>query len=394
MTLFAATLALVALLGTLLVAPRMARLNRLQPDFGASDPSGEGGPQVAVVLAARDEAPTVEPALRSLLERSAPHTRVVAVDDRSTDGTTEILARLADEHARLTVVRVDELPAGWLGKNHALDRGAAAAGEVEWILFTDADVVFAPGAVEAAARYAATRELDHLTGGPSIRARSLPLAGMVAAFGVLFGLFTQPWRAPIAGARSAVGIGALNLVRRRTYEAAGGHRTLRMCIIDDLGLGRVMKAAGGRSEFVFAGDLAEVEWYPGVGAMMRGLVKNAYAGVDFRFAVAVAATAFIAGLLVAPFVLPWLPGVPPEARALSAAAAGLHLLAALRAAGHAGLPRAAALLFPVGLALFLVTLWRSVLTAHLTGQVVWRGTAYPLAELVRACEGSPWRRYR
>ncbi|MGD2017852.1 MAG: glycosyltransferase family 2 protein [Planctomycetota bacterium] len=389
MTLFAATTLVVALLGTLLVAPRMARLRHLRPD-----PQDLDGPATAVVVAARDEAERVEEALRSLLERSGPRTRLVVVDDRSTDATPEILARLEGEFERLQVVRVDALPAGWLGKNHALARGAEAAGDVDWLLFTDADVVFSPGAVEACARHAAERGLDHLTGGPRIRARSLPLAGMVTAFGVLFGLFTQPWRAPVPGARSAVGIGALNLVRRRAYEAAGGHEPLRLCVIDDLGLGRVMKAAGGRSEFVYASELVEVEWYPSTAAMMRGLVKNAYAGVDFRLAVAVAATAVIAGLLIAPFVLPWLPGLDPAARALSALAAALHLSGAWRSASRAGLPLASALLFPFGLTLFLVTLWRSVLTAHLTGAVVWRGTSYPLRDLIQACEASPWRRYR
>lgn len=389
MTLFAAILALVALLGTLWVAPKMARIQLLEPD-----PEDLEAPPVAVVIAARDEEQTIEPALRSLLDGLGPATEVVVVDDRSTDGTPRILADLQAEYGRLRSVRVDELPEGWLGKSHALARGAEAAGEVDWILFTDADVVFAPGAVESVVRYAAGGGLDHLTGGPAIRTRSFTLSGMIAAFGVLFGLFTQPWRAPVPGARSAVGIGALNLVRRRTYLEAGGHSTLRMCVIDDLGLGRMMKSAGGRSEFVYASALINIEWYPSLRSMMNGLVKNAFAGVDFRLSAVVAATGFIGLVLIAPFVLPWVSSVPPLARSLAAFAALLHLRAAWKAAERSGLPPATAAFFPIGLSLFLFTLWRSTLTALVTQSVVWRGTSYPLRDLIAACESAPWRRFR
>lgn len=346
------------------------------------------------MIAARDEAETIEPALRSLLGRVGPATQVIVVDDRSTDGTSEILAGLQAEHHQLQRVRVDTLPPGWLGKSHALARGSEAASASDWLLFTDADVVFEKGAVEAVVRFAEANELDHLTGGPTIRTASFALAGMIAAFGVLFGLFTQPWRVPLPRTRSAVGIGALNLVRRRPYLSAGGHEPLRMCIIDDLGLGRMMKAGGGRSEFVYAGDLISLEWYPGLAAMMRGLVKNAFAGVDFRLAAVVAATGFIGLLLIAPFILPWLPGLSLTARALAALAALLLVRAASKAAERSGLPAASAVVFPLGLSLFLVTLWRSTLTALLTRTVVWRGTAYPLEELVAACEAAPWRRFR
>ena len=167
--------------------------------------------------------------------------------------------------------------------------------------------------MESVVRYAAERG-STTTGGPAIRTRSFTLAGMIAAFGVLFGLFTQPWRAPVPGARSAVGIGALNLVRRRNYADAGGHSALRMCVIDDLGLGRMMKSTGGRSEFVYASALINIEWFPSLRSMMNGLVKNAFAGVDFRLTAVIGATGFIGLLLIAPFI-PVVPGATPWPRA-------------------------------------------------------------------------------
>ena len=86
-----------------------------------AEPAPPGGwPRLTVVVAARDESATVEPAMRKLLAMDYPALEVIAVDDRSADGTGAILERIAAEDARLRVVRVDELPSGWLGKVHAL----------------------------------------------------------------------------------------------------------------------------------------------------------------------------------------------------------------------------------------------------------------------------------
>ncbi|MEM1453393.1 MAG: glycosyltransferase family 2 protein [Planctomycetota bacterium] len=381
-TLLAAALAAVAIVGGAVVLPAMGRVRRLRP----AERRGprRAGPTAAVVVAARDEADTIEPALHSLLAQTDDGVRVVVVDDRSTDGTTDILRRVARAHRELEVVRIDALPPGWLGKNHALDRGAKAAGDVDFLLFTDADVVFEPGGVRAAIEHADREGLDHLTGAPRIRARSFALAGMIASFGVLFGLFTRPWRVRDPKSSAAVGIGALNLVRRSAYVAAGGHRRIRMRIDDDLRLGRLIKESGGRSEFVFATDVASLEWYPSLGAMARGLHKNAFAGIDFRLTIALAATVFIVVVFIAPFVLPFLGGLPLAARALAAAAAVAHVAGAAASARRAGLRMDAGLFFPLGLTVFLFVLWRSAVGALATRRVVWRDTAYPLRDLTDA----------
>ena len=390
MTLFAALLALGAVTGLVVALRALADVRRLAPlGEGTRDADDEAQePTVAVVVAARDEAATIGPALESLLAQAGGGVRVVVVDDRSEDGTTEILRAAAARHPELTVVRVDALPPGWLGKNHALQVGADAAGPVDFLLFTDADVVFAPGGVRAAARLAAENELDHLTGAPRVVAVSFFLAGAIAAFGVLLGAFARPWRARDPRSSAAVGIGALNLVRRTSYVDAGGHGPIRMRIDDDLSLGRLIKVRGGRSEFVYASEVASVEWYPSLAAMMQGLQKNAFAGIEFRASVAVAATLFIALAFLAPFVLPLLPGIDAATRVLALVAAAAHVAGAAAGARRLGLHPSAALLLPFGMALFLAVLWRSALSALVLRRVVWRGTAYPLAELIAARDSS------
>src|SRR5712692_7240561 len=106
-------------------------------------------PSLSVIVPARDEVAAIREALASLLAQDYPGLTVVAVDDRSTDGTTHVLRELAAAHPRLRVLRVDELPSGWLGKNHALWCGGQAT-KSEWILFTDADIAFAAGTLRRA----------------------------------------------------------------------------------------------------------------------------------------------------------------------------------------------------------------------------------------------------
>src|SRR5688572_9010101 len=103
-------------------------------------PPAPAGPPVSIVAAARNEARGIEAAVKSLLRVDYPALEIVIVDDRSTDQTGAILQRLAVAHPRLTVITIRELPEGWLGKNHALHAGAAAAAG-DFLLFTDADVV-------------------------------------------------------------------------------------------------------------------------------------------------------------------------------------------------------------------------------------------------------------
>ncbi len=140
----AAALALLAWirLAVLGAAGRGAML-RLPPRSGGAIPS------VTAVVPCRDEAAAVERAMRSVLAQELVELQVVAVDDRSSDGTGAILDRLAAGDPRLEVVHVEALPDGWLGKNHACHAGALRA-RGEWILFTDADVVFAPDALRRA----------------------------------------------------------------------------------------------------------------------------------------------------------------------------------------------------------------------------------------------------
>src|SRR5262245_16111737 len=101
-------------------------------------PDRDQWPAVSLIAPARNEERHIEAAVRSLVKIDYPNLEITIVNDRSTDGTATILDRLAAEFPQLNVVHLTELPAGWLGKNHALHLGASRS-HGEWLLFTDAD---------------------------------------------------------------------------------------------------------------------------------------------------------------------------------------------------------------------------------------------------------------
>src|SRR5258706_75237 len=178
--------------------------------------------RVSVVVAARDEERHLGAALDSLLAQDYPDYEVIVVDDRSSDATPAILAQEKVCNARLRIVRVEALPAGWLGKNHALHRGAhEAAGTI--LIFADADVVLRPDTVTRAVAYALVARRDHIAIAPQVVAPGLLLGMFIGTFTLLFSLYARPWKAADPRSRCFIGIGAFNLVRAEVYRAVGGH---------------------------------------------------------------------------------------------------------------------------------------------------------------------------
>jgi Glycosyl transferase family 2 len=346
--------------------------------------AGAPWPPLTVVVPCRNEAGAVEAAMRSVLGQDYPVLEVVAVDDRSTDETGAILDRLGTEDPRLHAVHVESLPEGWLGKNHACHVGAGAA-TGDWLLFTDADVWFAPDALRRAVAYAEARHLGHLVALPRLVAPGFWERSFVAAFAIYFSLKLRMDELARRGSSAFVGAGAFNLVERRAYRQVGGHTRLAMEVVDDVKLGLVLRRSGVRQGVVDSAGLVTVRWQPGFRASVRGLVKNAFAAAEWRWRVALVGAAKVGLVSIVPLAAVLLaPG--PAARRIGvlvlAVSMAVHAAAARRATGGSGIEGIA---FPVASAVLVgVVLW-SAAAATLRGGIVWRGTRYPLDALRAGC---------
>lgn len=335
-------------------------------------------PRVSIVIPARNEERNLEEALHSILALDYDDLEIDVVDDRSTDRTGEILDRLAAADPRLRIVHVRELPPGWLGKNHALWLGAEKA-TGEFLLFTDADVMMAPSTLRRAVGAMVADRLDHLTATPEIDRPSALFEMFIGAFSLFFTLFTKPWRVKDPESPSHVGIGAFNLVRASAYRAAGGHRAIAMRPDDDLKLGKLLKKNGFRQEFVFGLGMLRVEWYASVRELVQGLMKNAFAGVDYRVWVVAASTVAQLLTLIWPFLALFL--TAGATRWLNLATVLVLLTLCWINAPLAGVRRWHGLGFPLATLLFLYILWRATLRTLWRDGIDWRGTHYSLAEL-------------
>ncbi len=352
---------------------RMPRLSDAVP----GEPSP--WPKLSIVIPACNEADTIEAAIATLLAQDHPNLELVVVDDRSTDGTGEIVDRVAAADARVTAVHVETLPDGWLGKVHALHVGASRA-TGSWILFTDADVHYAPGALRRAHALAVDRGMDMLVLIPQLRTSGVVHESAVTAFGGLFFQTTKPDEVADPDSDAYVGGGAFNLVRRSVFDRSEGFEYLRMEVADDVGLGLVMKRAGARQECWLATGEVSVLWYPSIAAMARGLEKNMFGIIGhYRlWRLSCRLLAFTA-LVVGPFA-----GLlhSPALALVSALAFGVIPVSAAvvrtRMPGHRFLP---ALLTPVGQVLIIYMIARSTWVCLRNGAIEWRGTRYPLDRL-------------
>jgi hypothetical protein len=363
-------------LGNLTSLLRLRRLRRLRDVVAAPPPRW---PRLSVVIAACNEATTLEAALATLLAVDYPELEIVLVDDRSTDGTGAIVDALAARDPRIRAIHVRELPAGWLGKVHALDVGAAAA-TGEWLLFTDADVHFAPPALDQAIAVCLAEDLDHLVVMPEVESGAILEEAVVDAVGDRFLRITRAHRIGEPGSDAYAGIGAFNLVRREVLERSEGFAWLRMEVLDDVGLGLLLRRAGARAGFVLGSGAVGLRWYGSMKEMAQGFEKNLFGFVAHnQWRRGVALLLGTCAMTLGPAVA--LIAGPPWIRALGAAAfASLAVVGAIlaRRTGRRLLPM---LLLPVGHLIFAALVVRSGLACARQRGIVWRGTRYPLPVL-------------
>ncbi len=337
-------------------------------------------PLVSVLFSARDEAEKLPDALRSQLSQDYPRYEVIAVDDRSADTTPQILDEFARGCKFLKVIHVTDLPPGWLGKPHGLARAYEQAGG-EWLVFTDADVRFTPEVLRQAVSLALQRNLDHLTLLGRVDQIGLWEKIALTYFQVIFAFGVQPWAVSDPASRFYAGVGAFQLLRRSAYEAIGTHRQLKMEVVDDMKLGKLVKRGGFRSAVAMAGGAVRVRWHAGLRKLILGTTKNFYAAAEFRTGlVALQIVSLLLGSVL-PFAAVFLAAGLPRIFAGVAVACALVMQAG--AAIDARTSPLYAVTHPLGALIFCYMLGRSTVVTLWQGGIVWRDTFYRLEDLRR-----------
>lgn len=336
-------------------------------------------PSLTIVAPGRNEQDALEPALRSLAQLDYPNFEVIALDDRSTDSTGEIMDRVAaDSAGRVRVIHIKELPAGWLGKTHAMWLGAQQ-GIGEWILFTDADCLFERTALRRAVLYAEQQRLDHLVVVPTAIMETPGEKMMLSFFQTMFSVVHRPWKVSDPRAKDYVGMGAFNMVRRDAYQRIGTYERLRLEVVDDMKLGEAIKRAGFRQNVALGPGLVSLRWAVGAMGVVRNLEKNLFAYLQFRVTFMLGACLGLFFLGVWPFL--GLVMAPGWSRAGFALGLGLCAVNFWKMARYSGVSSFFFLAYPVAAFLAGFAILRSTFRALRDGGVTWRGTKYSLKEL-------------
>jgi hypothetical protein len=276
------------------------------------------------------------------------------------------------------VIHHTELPPGWMGKTHAMWTGASQA-TGDWLLFTDADVHFKPDSLRRALAYAEAESADHLVLFPRMVMHSPGERMMIAFFQTMFVFGHRPWKVADPSTKDHIGVGAFNLIRRRVYDAVGTYLALRMEVLDDMKLGKVVKNAGFAQRNVFGADLISIHWARGAMGIVNNLTKNFFAILSFQWWRTLISAFGLAFLNLGPFfgvVLAHGWQRVPYAIALSALFLiyfGMSKMSSVRVYYF--------LLHPLSSTLFVYTLLRSMVLTLWNDGIEWRGTKYPLEEL-------------
>jgi glycosyltransferase involved in cell wall biosynthesis len=380
--------------------PRIADVAR--PEWDRKPPTPRGEPRVSIIVPARNEERDIRATLRSLLALDYSNYEVIAIDDRSTDATGQRMDEVGagscsadtpvrvpaaarrpaapDENVQpaLGIIHVAELPPGWMGKTHAMwTAGKQATGD--WLLFTDADVLFKPDSLRRVVAYAESEKTDHVVLFPRMLMEHAGERMMIAFFQTMFVFGHRPWKVADPRARDHMGVGAFNMVRRPVYDAIGTYQALRMEVVDDMKLGKLIKNAGYAQRNVFGEDLISLHWVRGTFGIVENLTKNFYALLSFQWPRTVASIFALAFLNLGPFLGLWLAhgwARLPYAVAL-ASIFGIYY-------GMSHMSDVApyyVVLHPVSTCLVMYTVARSMVLTIRQGGIVWRGTKYPLDEL-------------
>ncbi|GAC1446667.1 MAG: glycosyltransferase family 2 protein [Pyrinomonadaceae bacterium] len=287
------------LVGAFLTWRGMRDADELAP-LASDELKTSDAPFVSIIVPARNEAHrSLEQSFHSMLVQDYGAFEVVAVNDCSTDATGEILRAIEKTDARVRVIDGTETPGGWLGKPHALNQALDAA-RGDWVLATDADMIFARSAVRTAMQHVLENHYEALTLLPHVDCLSFWERVFLPVFGWFMLVAAPLERANDPRCKESLGIGGFFLLRRDVLESVGGYAAVRADVTEDLRLAELLKRQGAAIHVKFAQQLIGTRMQTNLREIWEGFSKNLYAGTRFSLARTIAGSVGVMLFAVAP----------------------------------------------------------------------------------------------
>jgi chlorobactene glucosyltransferase len=342
-------------------------------------------PVVSIIIPARNEERNIGRCLDSLQrQQDAQAFEIIVVDDQSSDRTAEIARERQGRDRRIRLVRITELPAGWVGKNFALYQGFLAA-KGEWLLFCDADTSLYPSSLAHALTFARSRGIDCLSYSPEQECGSFwERILQPAVFQLLNDWFSYD-RVSDPMDDQAAANGQFILISRKAIETIGNHSAVKDEIVEDVEIARAVRNAGFRVSFAPGAGIVRTrmyrsfqEWWSGwtksLCPLRKGRLRSIVAATAWRFLLDLAPPAALILLLI-------LGGSPPAPLPqVVSLACGLLIVGRLAWTGRRwrrmGYQARYAVFYPLSSLVLIGVLWNSVYRHRLRGEVEWKGRHY------------------
>jgi chlorobactene glucosyltransferase len=235
-------------------------------------------PLISVCVPARNEERNIRACVEAILAQDYPNFEVIVLDDRSTDGTSSILADISSREPRLRPIDGSDLPEGWAGKPHALHQASAAA-RGEWLCFIDADTFVMCEALSACYAKAIETNADMFT------IMTFQIMGSFWEKGVMPLIMTalsvgfSPRKVNDPERKDAIANGQFILIKRVVYDAIGGHEGVKDQIVEDKAIAEQVKWNGYRLVVANGYAVARTRMYTSLPEMWEGWTKNIYLGL-------------------------------------------------------------------------------------------------------------------
>ncbi|HEY9678054.1 MAG TPA: glycosyltransferase family 2 protein [Drouetiella sp.] len=258
-------------------------------------------PFVSVLIPARNEETKIERCLDSVLAQNYPNFEVIVIDDRSTDRTGEIIEGYAKRDSRVKYVQGKDAPSGWIGKCNALAHAVGYASG-DWYIFTDADTYHEKSSIKDAVAYSISNKTDLVSFVPMQELGSfwekLVMPTLLSSFvlGDPFHSVNNP------KAKRAYAYGQYIICRTSSYDALGGHQSVRDEIVEDHAIARVFKEKGYKILVADGKTMYSVRMYTDLSSMWQGWTKNLYSLIDSHVFNLLAIIALLNVVLIAPFI--------------------------------------------------------------------------------------------
>jgi chlorobactene glucosyltransferase len=335
-------------------------------------------PYISVCIPARNEERDIEGCVKSLLNQNYPNFEVIVVDDNSTDNTAKIVCSMTKQYPNLIFIAGAKLISGWIGKPYALHQ-AYQRSRGQYLLFTDADLIYKPHALNTAMHTMKFKDLDLLTLMPAAifgsfweRVVQPVIFGFIAAL-------TNFRKVNSESHKSAMGFGAFLMFKKISYRKIGGHRSVSNEVLEDIMIAKKAKLSGLSTLVADGKHLFSIRMYHSMNEIWIGWRKNIFLAMKKSIFRAFYYMAMVLCFILTPYIVVvgnlWIESGSVWV-ALSLLSLAISLVACLGLCYELELERKNIFLFPLGAIMMVVIMLNSMMQTLLLGRTEWRGRTY------------------